>query len=437
MHLPKQVEKYLDRQISSKWKLEIKEQHIFSNIIVVPALSEYENVQTLIHSLSLNSIQYVKDTLIIFIVNNLDSHPDDIKENNSKLLAYLRNYIDRQNTFLNIGIVDASTEGKTLPEKDGGVGLARKIGMDLALDLFNYESKNKKILICLDADCTVSENYIEIIITEFNKNNFSTGYVNFHHSLPKEIEDQKAIINYEIFLRYYVGGLQYAKSPYAIHTIGSTMICDFESYIKVGGMNKRKAAEDFYFMEKLAKVTNINRINGATVFPSSRGSWRVPFGTGQRVNRYLSQEQNEYLLYSPKSFEILKKWINIFHKEGNLLSDYYLEEAKKINIVLFNFLIEQKFEKNWNMILANSKTQLQIEKQKKMWMDGFKTLKLIHYLRDNSFPQENMFEALDYLFSKMKITKQINRDEEIPTIEVQLKYLEALRELESLDGSLL
>ncbi|MCP5061000.1 MAG: glycosyltransferase family 2 protein [Ignavibacteriae bacterium] len=431
MQLRTQVKKYLDKQSLSNWNLEQNKEKLFSNIIVIPALAEYKNTKLLLDSLTLNSKQYLEETLIIFVVNNLASHSVDIKETNSKLLIFLRNYLHKENSSLTIGVIDASTTDKTLPEKDGGVGLARKIGMDLALNLFNYESKNKKILICLDADCTVSENYLETIVAEFNQNNFSAGYVNFEHKLPKNEEDQKAIINYEIFLRHYVAGLQYANSPYGFHTIGSTMICDFESYIKIGGMNKRKAAEDFYFMEKLAKVSNINRIQSATVYPSSRGSWRVPFGTGQRVNRYLSQKQNEYLLYSHKSFEVLKEWLNIFHNKENTSSDHYLAEAKRINISLYNFFVEQKFEKSWGMILRNSKTELQIEKQKRIWMDGFKTLKLVHYLRDNEFPQGNMFDTLDILFNKVGTTNSIQRNEKIPSIEVQLKYLKILREIES------
>ena len=32
------------------------------------------------------------------------------------------------------------------------------------------------------------------------------------------------------------------------------MLCTPDAYVKVEGMNKRKAAEDFYFLEKLAKI---------------------------------------------------------------------------------------------------------------------------------------------------------------------------------------
>ena len=58
---------------------------------------------------------------------------------------------------LNIGFVDAASAGKELPQKDAGVGLARKIGMDLALLIFDYDPPGKKILVCLDADCTVDK----------------------------------------------------------------------------------------------------------------------------------------------------------------------------------------------------------------------------------------------------------------------------------------
>ena len=39
---------------------------------------------------------------------------------------------------LQIGYIDVSSPGKEMDEKNGGVGLARKIGMDEALKIFKY-----------------------------------------------------------------------------------------------------------------------------------------------------------------------------------------------------------------------------------------------------------------------------------------------------------
>ncbi len=162
---------------------------------------------------------------------------------------------------LSIALIDASSKGKELGEKDSGVGFARKIGLDLALTAFDYSIKKKKIMIWLDADCKVDKNYLCTVVDEFNNKNLSAATINFSHDVSGTGELTKAIIPYEIFLRYYVLGLKYAKSPYAFHTIGSTIAVDHNAYIKAGGMNKKKAAEDFYFLQKVAKNYKINKIN--------------------------------------------------------------------------------------------------------------------------------------------------------------------------------
>ncbi len=432
--IPKYVKKYLDKFSYSKWNNYLSLSKKFKTIIVIPAISEFENITLLVKSLEKNDTAYFDETLILFVINNLKSTPQIIKDDNRKTLIYLEQLANKKvaenNPNLNIDFIDASSLGFELDEKDGGVGLARKIGMDLALSLFDYKANSKNIIICLDGDCTVEKYYISTIRNYFNNNSISAGYVNFNHTTTADKENERAIINYEIFLRYYVLGLTYANSPYAYHSIGSTMVCDVESYIKVQGMNKRKAAEDFYFMEKLSKITKIHKIDGTAVLPSSRGSWRVPFGTGQRVNRFLDGVQDEYILYSPNSFEVLKRWVEVFHSNSQLSAEDYLQKAKEINASLFNFLINNNFQNSWEKVLNNSSSNEQIQKQKYIWFDGFKTLKLIHYLRDTEFSSFNMFDALDELFLKMNIDfKHKNEAKTIPPIEIQIEYLETLREI--------
>ena len=224
-------------------------------------------------------------------------------------------------------------------------------------------------------------------------------------------------------------GLKYAESPFAIHTIGSTMFCPPESYVKIQGMNKRKAAEDFYFMEKLSKIADIHVIEDTCIYPSNRPSWRVPFGTGQRVQRYLNQEQNEHMLYSFDSFRILKKWLEVFGSDEHADSEMLLKKAAEIDKGLHDFLIQQKFAEDWNKILKDTKNPEQIKKQKMFWFDGFRTLKLVHYLRDNGYPRGSMFDVLDEAFNEEGIPSITrNKEEEIPSIEIQMEYLKILRD---------
>ena len=437
IELPAIVTSYLKKNGTDKWQIELAANKKFNNIFVIPAIQEYENIRQLLISLCENNRKYFNESLIVFVINNTGSAETDVKTDNQHSLKFLRSVIDNDNNDelvekvntagLNVGLVDAASGDLKLPEKDGGVGLARKIGMDLALSLFDYSNVNKKILGCLDADCIVDKNYISSIVESFNEENLSAALVQFEHLLPEGTKDKLAIICYEIFLRYYVLGLSYAGSPFAFQTIGSTMLCDYESYIKVGGMNKKKAAEDFYFVEKLAKIVRINKIESIKVYPSSRGSWRVPFGTGQRVNRFLSGGQEEYYLYSPISFELLKQWNNIFLSEEILSSEEYLNKAKIIDTNLYDFLVLNSFNENWDKILNASKTKVQIQKQRIIWFDGFRTLKLIHYFRDNAYPLINMFDAVKDLLNHFDVQLQQVDENLAPSIEIQLEYLHQLR----------
>lgn len=441
MKFPENIERYLKKYSVPGWEISPNINKRFNNIIVIPAICEFENIKSVLASIIKNDPKYFPDTLLLFVINNLVVSEDKIKRDNLNSLVFLQDIIDGKNgdelsskiisSGLNLGFVDASSNGKELPENNGGVGLARKIGMDLALTVFNYSTQDKKILICTDADCIFDINYLTEIVHNFNTRNLSAAVVNYRHDISGNDESVEAIVCYEYYLRYYILFLRYAGSPFAFHTIGSTMCCDHEYYIKVEGMNKKKAAEDFYFLEKLAKQVKVDKISTTTVYPSGRGSWRVPFGTGQRVNRFLSKEQDEYQLYNPENFEILKKWISVLSHNSDLIS-YYLDAAEKIHPMLYKFLIKQEFDRAFSKILNKTTDEKQLNNQKKFWFDGFRTLKLIHFLRDNVHPNINTFDAVDILFEKLNISHNIKRSTKaIPELQVRKEYLELLRKLDN------
>ena len=423
--IPFAVEKYLRKHsLLKQWNFNELPKEKFKFVIVIPALDELENVSLLLNSISKTNVTKREEFLLLFVVNNVEGADYKIIERNKQTFEFLSK--EKKNFIFPIEIIDAFSSKRALPKKTGGVGLARKIGLDAALQVLDY-SKHPG-LVCLDADCTVSENYFEAIREAFSDVNFHTGYFRFEHRLPENEEILHAIICYEIFLRHYVLGLILARSPYAFHTIGSTMLFDVEAYVNVGGMNKRKAGEDFYFLEKVAKNFEVKEIGGAKVFPSARPSLRVPFGTGQRVHRFLSRTQNEYLVYSPESFLILKKWNDVFLNGERKSADEYLKHSRKINPALEKFLIENDFPNKWEGILKHSVSNEQILKQKKFWFDGFRTLKLIHYLRDTVFPNVNMFEGVNGLLNLVG-GDEITTTEKIPPLKTQLRFLRKLREL--------
>jgi hypothetical protein len=427
MLIPDKISVYINKRTSSAWQIENDYKKYFQYVIVVPAIAESDNLPKLIKSLEKNDKLELHNTLLLIVVNNSLSSSDEVKNDNQKTLVYLRKIKSK----VNISFIDACSPGREMDDKNGGVGFARKIGMDLALTKFDYLSINKNIILCTDADCIVDSDYLSEISQEFNRNNFEAAVVNFAHNISGRNDETKAIICYEIFLRYYVLGLSFAKSDYAFHTIGSTMLCTPDAYVKVEGMNKRKAAEDFYFLEKLAKIYPIGEIKSTTIHPSKRSSWRVPFGTGRSVDRYLSSTRDEYLLYDPKSFIVLKTWLQILYDNSISTQLDLIKISKNIHPVLANFLSQQDFENFINKVLLKNNNPTEIEKQKHFWFDAFRTLKLIHYLRDETYPNINMFSAIDELLRMMKIENPIKRKSEIPDLKTQKDYLKLLRKIHS------
>jgi hypothetical protein len=300
--------------------------------------------------------------------------------------------------------------------------------MDMALRLLKKSSAPRNLIISLDADTIVQNNYLSAIHNYFTKG-VKTGIMAYEHQMPLNCEEQAAICCYEIFLRYWVLGLKYAKSPWAFHSIGSTIVTTTEAYLEVRGMNKREAGEDFYFLSKLAKIGKIGYIKETCVYPSSRPSARVPFGTGKRIQRFLAGVQKEeYLLCDPHIFVILADWLQLMNDQFICGEDEILIKTERIHPGLKSFLKNCDFATVWSKICRNAKDEKTLTHQFNVWFDGLKTLKLINYFTKKVYPQINMFEALDRILSMSGMYGlKLNSRTKIPKLEEQIKILQYLR----------
>lgn len=419
-NLPGQITAYLTKRAEQKW-LNYNSESKYKLIIVIPAIKESENLPNVLNSLNESIIPEGISILVMVVINNSEDSPAEVIEDNVKSIEYLNQIKNSDQLKFDIDYINVSTNGNALPVKDAGVGLVRKIGMDQALLYLNYNHSSPG-LVFLDADCTVEQNYLVEIVQHFKESKHSAAVIKYRHKLEND-----AIVAYETFLRYYVLGLKYAESPYAHHSIGSCIVIDPFTYVKIGGMNKKKAGEDFYFLEKAAKLMKIKNVNSTTVYPSARKSWRVPFGTGKSITRYYNEEKNEYILYDPHTFVILKKFLSSYSTSDS--ADEILHFSKNTSNVLHAFLSEVKLKENFEKILINSKTEEQIINQKKIWFDGFKTMKLIHFLRDNGYPHMHMFTALNDMFDLLEVKFDKYTGDDIPSKEKQIEYLSKLREL--------
>lgn len=337
---------------------------------------------------------------VIVVINSSESADRLIKEQNKKTIGEALKWSAKHQK---IGIDFHFLLEDKLPEKDAGVGFARKIGMDEAVRRFEQINKAEGVIVCFDADSRCEENYLVEIEKHFELNLKSPACsIHFEHPIeggnyPAHI--YKGIAEYELHLRYYKNGLSYCGLPYAYHTIGSSMAVRSSAYQKQNGMNKRKAGEDFYFLQKLIPLGNFTEIKTTKVIPSPRVSNRVPFGTGKAMQNYVDNEQKEHLSYNIQSFIDLKQFCTV-------VPDLFNTDKVEIPKSVKAYLETINFETNLQKIIKNSPTQTHFLKLFYNWFNAFKVLKYMHFARDNYYPDVLVTEAANDLLLLLGYKKQ-------------------------------
>ncbi len=413
------------RALLDRWRLISEDTGGVEQVVVIPAFAEYPQLFQTLDDAAANPEEDLRRTMIICVVNHrIGACREDI-ENNLSTLPALKDY--SHTSPLRLAWVDAASPGNELPEKDG-VGLARKIGLDWGLSMLAQNRHWDAPLISLDADTRVAPSYLAAIREFYVSRNRWAAVVNYAH--PLDTPERAAILCYELFLRYHELGLAYAGSPYAFPSIGSTMTCTARAYAASGGMNRRQAGEDFYFLQHLAKTGRVERITATTVHPSPRASHRVPFGTGKRVGSFLESSADAYLVYDPESYRVLKAWLGVLQHNPLCSSEKFLNHAREIAPELERFLVQQNFPEACARLQANHRDPDRLWGQFHAWFDAFRTLKLMHHLRDHGYPRQDMFRSittlLHWLDFQMPLPAAVQEDR-----DAQEEVLSLLRAISS------
>jgi len=375
--LPAAVQRYLDRHATQgPWELESEARGEFDGAVVIPALAEGAGIFATLESLAANPPSWLERFLIVVVVNNSDQAAAADRRQNETDLAALADLASR--TVLNLCRVDAAVAGLAVPSRQAGVGFARKLGMDLVLPRLDW--RKDPLLVCLDADTLVDPGYLQAIAMHFQNSAAGAAVLPFRHQPAADPLRQAAIDRYELFLRRYVYGLRLAGSPYAFHSIGSAIACRASAYVLSGGMNGRKAGEDFYFLQKLAKTVGVERISGTRVYPDSRASNRVPFGTGRSVALQLEGDENAVRFYPAAVFRITGAWLRAVAQDLPGRADTLLLKAEAISPVLADHLEQSGWLATWPRLQENHPASAGLFRAFHTWFDGFRTLRLIHRL---------------------------------------------------------
>lgn len=414
-HLPASICRYLrKRAFQGPWNLEGCKRQDFDGAVIIPALAENDHLPATLDCLAGNPEDMLRRFLILIVINHSPDARKQVKEENAHTLRLLRNDNVHKH-FLELAWVDAASPGRELPGK-GGVGPARKIGFDLALQRCRHDKPDPPLLVSLDADTLVEKNYLAAIESHFTDHNEGCAVLPYRHRRGERPEIDAAIQHYELFLRASVLGLQRAGSPYAFHTIGSAIACRADAYVRAGGMNRRTSGEDFYFLQQMQKTTGVTLLHGTTVHPSPRPSLRVSFGTGPAVARYLEHPGDRVRFYHPSCFGILSDWLSCAEANWQEPETVLYRQACDISPHLGTFLRRLEFSANWKKLQANYRHKNRFLAAFHGWFDGLRTRQLLHYLSSGPLPYCDHIEALQPLFRHIGLPFDILPEEQLRTL---------------------
>ena len=334
------------------------------------------------------------------VINHSKDAAEEIKIQNAADAAALQRLAPGQPNFL-LQVLDA----RELEDRNAGVGLARKLGMDACI-LSLSERGSNPLLVCLDADCRVSPLYITRLQEISQIPDAEVLTIGFWHPADEDQDPEllSGIRNYELFLEYYRLGLAQAGYPFFQHTVGSSMACRALPYVRSGGMNQRKAGEDFYFLHKLFPHYHSVDLPESLVFPSARISERVPFGTGRFQQSWKKEKKKELITYHPDVFEGLRLLLQGLEKSlKDPVYDAHLHDFMHWHPEAGPYANQENIPAILEQIRKASPGIPARRKALYRWMDGLRVLKFVHYFR-TFFPDTEVGEALCRLLPEARLS---------------------------------
>ncbi len=274
--------------------------------IALPAMNERYYIENTLECIQKQSLRGFHTWICVNQPESYQNDPDKqhICENNAQTLALLKDY-----PLENLHILDRSSEGKGWQEGKLGVGMARKSLMDNIAEI----AGDHDILLSMDADTVFGENYLAQVLRLFSENPFALALANpYYHPMGPNETINRAMLRYEIYMRYYALNMRNTGTPYYFSPLGSAMAARVSAYKKINGLTPKKSGEDFYFLQKLVKAGKVMMYNPEVVYPGNRLSDRVFFGTGPAMIKGIAGGWSAYPLFNLKLFDEVKQTIDLF-----------------------------------------------------------------------------------------------------------------------------
>jgi len=363
--------------------------------LVVPVFDEAPDcIDTLLQNL--NFANGTNNLLVIRIVNAPDdATAAEVTRTRAALADSAGAAPERVCSGVQMLTLDAVS--KPLPANQA-TGLARKLGNDIACQLINQGHIATPVLCNTDADAILPADYFARITRASAETTSTAAWIlPFEHSSPN-LALQQAGTTYELYLRALQLNLQRCGSPYAFPALGSVLAIDPTYYAKSRGFPKRRAGEDFYLLNKLAKLADVSYLTGTPVVLAARASHRVPFGTGPAIAKLLSASQlrsdqmpqikiDLLATYALKSFALLRQfYVGVSELEVINATDGRTSPARKLPKAwqdpdLWWLLKRLGLPAALTRLQANHKSQSTLIRAIHEWFDALKTVRFLNEAR--------------------------------------------------------
>ena len=355
-------------------------------IVVIPSFGE-PDILTSLESL-FNADRPSFPVEVIVVVNAPDEAAETFMEENRRTVLQVRQWSEKNcSPSFRVHVIDAPA----FPRKHSGAGLARKTGMDEAVHRFNLLNNEKGIIASFDADSTCDSNYFTELERCFSDPEVKGCTIYFEH--PLRGDDQppvvyEAVAGYELYLRYFVQAMRQAGFPWAFHTIGSCFAVTAIVYASQGGMNRKRAGEDFYFLHKIFPLGGFAELNTTRVIPSSRASGRVPFGTGAAIKKYVSGDRSMLKTYSLTSFDDLSALFRVLPDLFNVTVNEVTDVVARLPLCIANYLVISNFSGAVQEMNLHSASPQTFRKRFFAWFNALRLLKYLNFARENCQPDQ-------------------------------------------------
>ncbi len=294
----------------------------------------------------------------------------EIIEGNAYTIEYLKEIHDIQLT-----VIDKSSKGNGWTHQNHGVGWARKVLFDKILEV----AQDEDIIVSLDADTVFEKNYFSGISETFCQLPYASALSNpYYHPLCEDNELNRHMLRYELYMRYFALNLWRIKSPYCFTALGSAISFPAGNYRRIKGVTPKFSGEDFYLLQKLRKAGRIIHYNKEIVYPATRYSNRVFFGTGPALLKGQQGDWTSYPFYDSQLFDKIGATYRcideLFDFDKNTTLDEFIENSLGIKPVSL-----------WNELRNYNKQANRFQHAFHVKFDG---LRLLQFLRFYQFRQK-------------------------------------------------